>query len=156
MIECDTLFNKKKLVPAEKLEIRPAVYAIIIHQNKIVLMKTKSTGKYFFPGGAIEKGEMMIDALLREVKEETGLKIKAQDFFYFKETFFYYDPDDRAFQNYSFFYICEPLNFSLVKDEAVDDMESEKPRWVVLGDLQKKDFQGFGAEVFEKIKQILK
>lgn len=56
--------------------------AVIISENKILLVKrTKEEGIYWaFPGGLIEQGESKEEALIREVKEETGLDIKVKDF----------------------------------------------------------------------------
>lgn len=51
------------------------VRAIIIRDGKYV-MQLSSGGEYKLPGGGIEKGETHLDALEREVMEETGFKIK--------------------------------------------------------------------------------
>ena len=61
MIECTTLYGDKKLIRSDKLIIRPAAYAVIQHEGKLLLVVTKSTKKWFFPGGAIEKGERLED-----------------------------------------------------------------------------------------------
>lgn len=47
--------------------------------NKIYLAERKGsyeTGKYCCPGGMVEPNEDYVSALIREVKEETGLKLK--------------------------------------------------------------------------------
>ena len=55
---------------------REASRAIIIKDNKIAMVKSLKEGFYKFPGGGIEKGENSINALIREVLEETGLSVK--------------------------------------------------------------------------------
>ena len=56
-----------------------AVGAIIIHQDQLVLIrraKEPSKGRWTFPGGAVELGESLEDAVRREVLEETGLQVE--------------------------------------------------------------------------------
>ena len=55
----------------------PAVGALIFNkEGKIFLMKShKWNNKYVIPGGHIELGETMEDALKREIKEETNMDI---------------------------------------------------------------------------------
>jgi 8-oxo-dGTP diphosphatase len=52
---------------------------IILDCGRLVLMKRgaePSLGKWSFPGGAVELGESVRDAVVREAKEECGLNIK--------------------------------------------------------------------------------
>jgi mutator protein MutT len=54
------------------------VGAIILDGDKILLEKRKndpSKGKWSIPGGLVELGEGVEDAVIREVKEETGLEV---------------------------------------------------------------------------------
>ncbi len=53
-----------------------AVAAVVIKDGRVVLVKRKyppSAGKWSLPGGHVELGERLEDAVLRELKEETGL-----------------------------------------------------------------------------------
>ncbi len=62
--------------------MRPGVKALIIHEGKFLVISenVKAHGKnvviHDFPGGGIEFGENIKEALIREVKEEVGLDIK--------------------------------------------------------------------------------
>jgi ADP-ribose pyrophosphatase len=53
--------------------------AVIVQEGKLVLVKRgvePGKGKWSIPGGAVELGERVRDAAVREAKEECGLDIK--------------------------------------------------------------------------------
>jgi 8-oxo-dGTP diphosphatase len=55
------------------------VGAVIVHEGKILLEKRKNApgkGKWSIPGGLVELGESTEQAVVREVKEETGLEVE--------------------------------------------------------------------------------
>jgi ADP-ribose pyrophosphatase len=59
---------------------RLAVGAIVIEDGKVLLVKRKyppKKGKWAIPGGSVNLGETLQAAAEREIKEETGLDIKA-------------------------------------------------------------------------------
>ena len=70
----------------------PTCGALIFNkEDKIFLMKShKWKNKYVIPGGHVELGEKIEDALKREVKEETDLDVFNAVFICFQE--FVYDP----------------------------------------------------------------
>jgi 8-oxo-dGTP diphosphatase len=55
-----------------------AVGAVIIHDDKMLMIrrgKEPGKGLWSIPGGRVEHGEYLTDALQREVKEETDLDV---------------------------------------------------------------------------------
>lgn len=57
---------------------RLAVRAIIMHENRLLLVNAWPSGKSDLmcaPGGGVERGSALPDNLIREVYEETGLRI---------------------------------------------------------------------------------
>jgi mutator protein MutT len=155
LIECTTLHGDKKMISKDKLVFRPAGYAIVINDGKVLLCNTKSTGKYWFPGGSVDLGEKLEDAIRREVREETGIEIEVEKFLLFKEMFFYYEPSDEAYQNFSFFYLCKPRTIELLADDKVDqEDESEKPRWIDLKSIKKEEIQTGAEEIFQLLREF--
>jgi ADP-ribose pyrophosphatase YjhB (NUDIX family) len=57
--------------------IRPGVSAIILTPDGILLQRRSDNGLWGLPGGAVEPGESVTDAIVREVREETGLEVAA-------------------------------------------------------------------------------
>lgn len=60
--------------------LRVAAKALIRHNDKFLLLREGAPdgtqiGKYQIPGGMVEPGEEYMHALIREVKEETGLDV---------------------------------------------------------------------------------
>lgn len=136
-------------IKKDKFRIRVSGYCLIIHENKILLVNTKSTGKWFFPGGEVEIGEPIEDAMKREVLEETGIKVKVEKFLDFREVFFYYDPLDEAFQNYALYFKCTPITFTVSDKQNVVGDESNQPTWIDIASLKKNDFQPGAYEILK-------
>lgn len=65
----------------------PTVGGLIFNPaGELLIVKShKWKGLYTIPGGHIEVGERLEDALRREVKEETGLEVKDPQFLCFQE-----------------------------------------------------------------------
>jgi len=54
--------------------IRPAVSAVIFdRRGRLLLQQRSDGGQWGLPGGSVEIGESVRDAVAREVREETGL-----------------------------------------------------------------------------------
>jgi mutator protein MutT len=54
------------------------VGAVIVEDGKVLIVKRAHEprkGEWSLPGGCVELGETLVDALKREVKEETGLEV---------------------------------------------------------------------------------
>ncbi|HKI52860.1 MAG TPA: NUDIX hydrolase [Anaerolineales bacterium] len=58
---------------------RPRACAAVLNDDKILMVchQTPPRTYWTFPGGAVETDETFEQAAVREVKEETGLKVKA-------------------------------------------------------------------------------
>lgn len=63
------------------LQTQVTTQAIIKNEdNEILLLRRSKPGGWFtLPGGTVEEGETVIQALEREITEETGLKLKVTD-----------------------------------------------------------------------------
>lgn len=55
------------------------VGAVVVHESLVLLVqrgREPMKGRWSIPGGLIEIGEMLGDAVVREVREETGLEVE--------------------------------------------------------------------------------
>lgn len=69
--------DKKDYTQGGTIRNRPSARAVIIKDGKVGMIYSKKYNYYKFPGGGIEPNEDKMDALKREVLEETGFSILA-------------------------------------------------------------------------------
>lgn len=74
LFEIDT----KDYDPNGKAFVRPSVRGIIIRHGRVAMVHSLKYDYYKFPGGGIEAGESLEQALMREVAEESGLQVIPQ------------------------------------------------------------------------------
>jgi 8-oxo-dGTP pyrophosphatase MutT (NUDIX family) len=65
--------------PTRAIGIRPAVSAVIFdRRGRLLLQQRSDGGQWGLPGGSVEIGESVREAVVREVLEETGLTVAAR------------------------------------------------------------------------------
>lgn len=73
----------KNNIKQKRYTLRCAVYLFLIKNNKLFLLRRKNTGwkdgEYGVPAGHLEKDETILQAAVRETKEETTVDIDAKD-----------------------------------------------------------------------------
>jgi len=119
------------------------VYGLVINdKNEILLSDEFRFGHFFtkFPGGGVEAGEGILDALKREFIEELNLVIEDATPFYFND--FYQESAFRKDdQVVSFYYLvkCDFQKINCFNYEIPFFEEVEKQRWVKLEDIKETD-----------------
>jgi 8-oxo-dGTP pyrophosphatase MutT (NUDIX family) len=56
--------------------VRPGVSAVILTPEGLLLQRRSDNGLWGLPGGSVEPGESVVEALVRDVREETGLEVQ--------------------------------------------------------------------------------
>ena len=154
MITCKNNFDETVTLPADKFVFRPSVYGVMVRDDHVLMLRNKSNGKLWVPGGGINIGEVMEEALKREMREETGLEVRVKDFIFFTQNFFYYQPLDEAYHAFLFFYACELCDeyTADVKGFEADEIEeSRDPQWIPRNAIQKTDISDLQDELYHVI-----
>lgn len=105
---------------------RPSARAIIVKDNMIALVYSVKEKYYKFPGGGIKDGEDIIDALIREVREEVGLIVKPETITEFGSVVRRQksnQSENTIYEQENYYYWCECEED--VKEQNLDDYEKE-------------------------------
>jgi len=135
----------------EKNNIQLGVAAIISNNDgRILIARTpKLKNNWTIPGGHVEFGEKINEAVCREVFEETGLNIRIEKLINICETIV----SDKNFHIVSFHFWCIPINSD---DLRLDSRELTESKWIfpedAIGDVFLDDFKK-SIELFIKLKK---
>jgi len=111
-----------------------AVGAIVIRDNKVLLVKRRHApgeGLWAIPGGRVKLGETLSQAAAREVREETGITIRARDPVY---TFDLIERDDTG--RIRFHYVVVDLMGDYVTGQTKANDDALEACWLTWEELQ--------------------
>lgn len=140
MVICRDLNGESYRISASKLEFRPSVYGVIIRGNNILL--SKQFDGYDFPGGGIELGETLDEALQREVWEETGLTVKRGELVHLQTDFFKPPFNNKYKHTILMYFLCNRIK-GIVSTNNFDEHEkkyAEKAEWIPIKNVAKLKF----------------
>lgn len=109
-----------------KVYRRPSARGIILQEDKIALVYSEREGYYKFPGGGIHENENPETALIREVREETGLVVIPDSIREFGSVLRRQKSDkseNTIFEQENFYYICDVETANI--GQELDEYERE-------------------------------
>ena len=104
------------------------VGAIVIKDGRVLLVKRgiqPSKGLWAIPGGSLKLGETLQQGAEREIKEETGVTIKAGDPVYSFD-FFDYDGNNRL----RYHYVVVDMMGEYISGEPQGADDAQEARWI--------------------------
>ena len=110
-----------------------SVVAVIVDQDQQVLLTKRCVppfqGEWVMPGGKIDLGEPIVEALKREVWEEVGLEVEVGRLI---DVFEHVTPGSDNYHFIIIYYLCTPLycDVNHNRDEVAEAC------WVARGDLE--------------------
>ena len=130
LVETIDLANTRRFDPLNKTDRYGEVCMVIRRRNGHLLTMTKTTyppNTYRLPTGGINLVELVIDALLRETQEETGLQVNVERFL---TAVAYRIPGQDYPSFYTFAFLLEEVGGTLGvidEDEQIEDFREVPP-----------------------------
>lgn len=110
-----------------------AVGGIILDKGALLLVRRDrepARGQWSLPGGRVEAGESLREAVAREVREETGIDVDVDGLIGVAERVVRDDDGEISFHYVILDYVCTPRSTSLKHGDDVSDA-----KWVPVGEL---------------------
>lgn len=132
----------------KKEHIVTSVVAVIVDNDGRVLLTRRSIQPFqdlwVMPGGKIDLGEPILDALKREVHEEVGLEVEVEGLI---DVFEHLTPGEENCHFVIIYYRCRPLYCDIVRNEH----EVAEAAWVPCGDLASYNMPAGARYILEKL-----
>lgn len=126
--------GKDMTVPCDSGLINIRVGAIIMQNGKILMVGNERNDYFYSVGGRIQFGETAEEAVIREVLEETGVRMEVDRLGFIHENYFVGDAPNNfgklIYEVSFFFYMKVPDGFSPVSESFTEDQSKEYLEWV--------------------------
>jgi 8-oxo-dGTP diphosphatase len=125
-----------------------SVGAVVIDGSRVLLVKRGQEplkGRWSLPGGVVETGEELHAAVVREVREETGLDVEVGSVVEVLDRISRDETGRVEFHYVIIDYVCRATSGSLAYATDVDDA-----RWVERDDLGEYDLTAKVSEAIER------
>lgn len=132
-----TLIHEKINLQQGRQFTRITARAIVIKNDKILLMYTNRYEDYSLPGGGVDEGESIEQGLIRELNEETGAQqIRViKPFGLYEEYRPWYKDDFDIIHIKSYCYICNIADeFGKAQLEHYEQQNGMTAKWVDIND----------------------
>ena len=113
-----------------KFSLRAA--ALIINDNRLLLVKNDKCECYYTVGGGIQQNESSNSAVLRECYEETGCHFEIDRLIFVQERF--YKIAGACYHEIVLFYLMKEMNIKL-QSGANTDQKDEHLHWIPIEEL---------------------
>jgi 8-oxo-dGTP diphosphatase len=123
------------------------VGAIIVENERVLLVKRGHpplAGEWSIPGGVLEVGELLREAVLREAKEETGLTVEAGEILGVFERLI------RAENRIQYHYVLIDFLCRRIEGEATPGSDADQVRWFAREEISGLNLARETLEVIEK------
>jgi ADP-ribose pyrophosphatase len=128
---------------------RLAVGGVVIKDDRVLLVrrgKPPAFGEWAIPGGSVELGETLQQAVERELREETGITVRAGEICHTFEAV-KRDDDGRV----RFHYIIIDLMVEYLSGEPVPASDVTEAAWLTSGDLAAWPINATTLELLRKL-----
>jgi 8-oxo-dGTP pyrophosphatase MutT (NUDIX family) len=103
------------------------VTAIIVDDERLLVMKDERSPYYYLPGGRVKMRETAQDAVLRELQEELGVSAEIIRPLWFNQSFFTEDVDKEQYHEICIYYLVDVSRTDLSdRSDCFTCTESEK------------------------------
>lgn len=122
-------------VEIDNKQFRCRVAAIIIVENQLLMVKHKDFPCYYTVGGKVKINESTEEAIIREIKEETGIDYEIENLIFIQERFFSFNNQEQ--HEIIFYYkVKENINTKFLANQYTDQGDDEMMYLLDIGNLR--------------------
>ena len=151
--------SKDMTVPCENGLINIRVGAIILKNGKFLMVGNNIRPEYLYSvGGRVKFGETAEEAVIREVYEETGIRMEVDRLGFVHENYFYGDAESNLgkliYEISFFFYMKVPEDFEPKCSSFTEDEHEEFLEWIAPDDPVKFYPEFFRTELLHPVNEV--